>query len=60
MFRSSSISVTQLLINVADNKFDRSDYGENEVRILSAFFASKDPIEAGYLAFNIKKAFNFL
>ena len=45
---------------MADNEFDRSNYDKNEIRILSAFFASKKLTRASFLTSNAKKAFNFL
>ena len=60
MLKTSLRSVMQLLIDVANNKFDGSDYGEDIIRILLIFFMSKDPTATGNLTFNGKKTFNFL
>ena len=45
---------------MANNEFGRGDCGENEARILSAFFASKNLTGAGYLTSRAKKIFNLL
>ena len=49
-----------LLIDLADNEFGRSDYGQDEARILFALSVFKDPIKADYLTSGIKKALNLL
>ena len=45
----------QLLIDVTDNEFGKSNYGEDKARILSAFSMSKKSIGAGYLTSSTKK-----
>ena len=55
MLRKSLTLVIQLLINMANDKFDRNNYGENEARILSASSASKDLTRAIYLTSNTKE-----
>ena len=60
MLEISLTSVRQSLINLADHEFDGNDCGEDEARILSASFTSKDPTGAGYLISGAKKAFNIL
>ena len=44
---------------MADNDFNKNDCDKDKVRILSAFFVSKDSTGAGYFIFGTKKAFNF-
>ena len=60
MFRISLISVMQLSIDLANNKFGGSNCGENKTRILSALFMSKDPTRADYLTSGAKKTFQLL
>ena len=60
MLKTSPISVTELLIDVANNEFGRGNYSENEARILLASFASQNLIKVSYLTFGAKKTFKFL
>ena len=55
----SPTSVTQSLIDVANDEFGESDYGKDEVRILSVYSASKKSTGAGFLTSGTKKVFNF-
>ena len=45
----------QLLINVLDDKINKSNFGKDEARIPSVFFMSKKLSGASYLIFNTKK-----
>ena len=59
MLKNPSLIIL-LLIDVANNKFGRGDYGKDKLRILSVFFMSKKSTRADFLIFNVKKVFNFL
>ena len=60
MLKTSSISLTQSLIDLADNEYDGGDYDKNEAKIVLASSMFKDPTKADYLIFGTKKTFNFL
>ena len=59
MLKSPTL-VTQSLIDIADNGYGRNNCGKDKARILSKSSTSKDPIGAGYLISDVKKALNFL
>ena len=60
MLRISPILVTQLLIDLADDKFGKDNCDEDKAWTLFASFASKNLTGVSYLISVAKKAFNLL
>ena len=60
MLKTSLTLVTQLLIDLADNHYDRINYREDEAGILSISSAFKKSTGVGFKTSTIKKIFNLL